>query len=59
MSTTLTKDNIKLGLEIINRSNPEWGTFRVKQDRNGWIYAARHGEAMLFENELHFWDIVN
>jgi hypothetical protein len=54
----LSKDNAKVGLKIRNRNNPDWGTFTLKQDRNGWIYSADHGSAMLFFGELHFWEIV-
>lgn len=68
--TTLTKDNLQVGARITNKSNPEWGVFRVEEHLNGCMYARVCGEAiwdhaaansliLLCAWDLHFWEIVN
>ena len=55
---TLTTGNAKVGLVIQSKTDPEWGLFTLKQDRNGWIKSGRSGSSMLWEGEFKFWNVV-
>lgn len=60
----LTKDKIKVrAMTIVNRRNPEWGTFGVYEYTNfegseWWDIGRGGGERVLFESEFHEWAIV-
>lgn len=56
----LTIENARIGLRIVSKSNPEWGTCTLKQDRNGWIRKrdGRGCESMLDVAEFHFWELA-
>lgn len=57
--TTLTKDNIKSGVLIQNKDNPEWGTWRTYLDRHGtWAITGGRGGRILEPSEFKFWDLV-
>jgi len=63
MSTTqptidLTIDNAKVGLTIINKSNPQWGEATLQHDGHFWIFKNRAGSAVLHTGEFRFWAIV-
>ena len=49
--TPLTADQLKEGALIVRIQHPEWGTFRVSRDRNGWVKTNRAGSSMLDEGE--------
>lgn len=55
---TLTTENAVENLIIISVNNPEWGTWRLSKDRNGWIKSAPRRSTMIDEGEFHFWKIV-
>lgn len=55
---TLTLENAKLGLQIRSIENPEWGTFTLSKDENGWIKKGRSGSSHLFEHEFKYWEVV-
>jgi hypothetical protein len=62
---TLTKENAKTAKTIINKTNPEWGTWRLNykaQPLNDGMYThtitGRGGETLLSENEFHLWSVV-
>jgi hypothetical protein len=58
-SQPLTAEQIKNGALIVCIAHPEWGTFRVSSDRNGWIITNRAGSRMLDEAEaIRFWAVV-
>ncbi len=56
----LTNSDIRVGLIIKNRKNPDWGEWSVieKYDEGVWTIRSDHGDTTLFESEFHFWDIV-
>lgn len=56
---TLSKENIKVGLVIINKNNPNWGEWTIdKKYGDGiWDISNHRGGTTLFEDELHFWRI--
>ncbi len=57
MKITLTTENARKGLRIISKTNPEWGTWTLNQDRNGWVIKrdSRGCERMLDKGEFRFW----
>jgi len=58
---TLTVDNAKQAILIINKSNPEWGTKRFNYDSSEYkhhSWGTGSNSAILFESEFHFWAIV-
>jgi len=56
----LTKENVREGLRIINKQNPEWGTWTIlrKYDEGIWEKRGRSGDTTLFESEFKFWEVV-
>ena len=45
------------GMQIVNKNNPEWGTFTVlnKYDDRIWEIRGRGGVRTLMEDEIKFW----
>ena len=57
----LTTGNAREGLTIVARDNPEWGTWNLTRDRNGWVLirTGRGCARMLDEAEFGFWEIIS
>lgn len=55
----LTKENVQPGMVIINKNNPEWGTFGILEKYGDGIWEIRGdaGTTTLFEGEFHFWSV--
>lgn len=55
----LSPKDLKRGLKIINKNNPEWGEFQVlgpaKGTQSMWEIRSRRGTRLLDEGELKFW----
>ena len=57
--TTLTKENAKENMMIIQKQHPEHGTFRLRKDKYGdWEVTNGRGVKMLAECEFHFWRLL-
>src|SRR5688572_13779793 len=54
---TLTTENAKPGLTIERTAHPEWGTFTLTHDSDGWNHRNERSESILDEGEFHFWHI--
>lgn len=53
----LSSENIKIGLEIINKKD-KWEFVIDSQYMDGvWTIRNERGSTILLENELHFWTI--
>lgn len=52
--------HLEVGMRIVCISNPEWGTWIVSKDRNGWVITARpQGSRMLhFAEAIQFWRLA-
>lgn len=59
-SSTLSRADLRRGLEIVNKDHPEWGTWRVldKYDEGIWEIRGRRGDTTLMEDEVRFWNKV-
>jgi len=55
---TLTLENATIGLQIRSISNPEYGTFTLSKDENGWIKTGRSGSNHIWEHDFIYWEIV-
>jgi hypothetical protein len=58
MDKTLTLENATVGIAIVCKDHPEWGTRILDKDRNGWTVRGPRGEHMLDEGEFHFWALA-
>jgi hypothetical protein len=57
MKTPLT--TLEVGMRIICIEHPEWGTWVVSKDRNGWVITAfPQGSRMLDIAEAKFWRLA-
>ena len=57
--TTLTIENAKENQMIISKGNPEWGTWRMRQNKYGdWEITNGRGCKMLPECEFSFWNLA-
>lgn len=52
--------HLEVGMRIVNIENPDWGTWLVSQDRNGWVITARpQGSRMLdIDEAIRFWRLA-
>ena len=55
---TLTTDNAIENMIIICTNHPEWGTWRLTKDRNGWIKSAPRRSCVIKEGEFRFCKVV-
>lgn len=53
----LSRANIRVGLKVICLANPEWGTWIIRKDREGWSTKGESGEPLLSPDEFHFYGI--
>lgn len=58
MTETLSEKTARVGLRIVRKAHPEWGTWAMRRDRTGWIISGDSGTQILAEIEFHFWVIV-
>lgn len=58
----LSVKDLKRGVKIISKDNPEWGSFQVLGPAKGvpgtWEIRGRRGERVLDKGELRFWKLA-